>query len=235
MTTSCHSNEKVKIRLDFRFEVLYFAAQSTLSMYNKDDTAMEPINDPARDLSEIRLMMERSSKILSLSGLAGIIIGIIALWGVTFAQWIHTRVSAEDIVGYLVADAIVVLALAISGAVFFSNRMAKKKGLPLWNNPARYLVTDLAIPLFAGGVFCVALLMHHTYEYLPAIMLTFYGLALVNASKFAVKEVRYLGLTQLTIGLLAALFYQEGLNFWALGFGVVHILYGLRIYVKYEK
>ena len=196
---------------------------------------MNKIEGHLKDISEIRSMMERSSKILSLSGLAGVAIGIIALCGAMFAQYIHTRVAQEDVVTYLGADALLVLLLAVGLAVFFSSRMAKKKGLPLWNSTAKYLVTELSIPLFAGGVFCVALLLHQSYFLLPAVMLTFYGLALVNASKFAVKEVRYLGLTQLTIGLLAALFHREGLNFWALGFGVVHILYGLQIYVKYEK
>lgn len=196
---------------------------------------MENTNDPTQALAEIRSMMERSSKMLTLSGLAGICIGIVALCGAVYAQYVQTRVPVEDVERYVVADAVVVLVLAIVFAAFFSVRMAKKKGLPAWNNVAKYLVGELAIPLFAGGVFCVALLMSNAYSLIPATMLTFYGLALVNASKFAVQEVRYLGLTELAVGLVAALFPQEGLNFWAFGFGVVHILYGLRIYLKYEK
>jgi hypothetical protein len=196
---------------------------------------MNEPNDPLKNLSEIRSMMERSSKILSLSGLAGVGVGIVALCGVMYAQYIHTRVAQEDVVKYLAVDAVVVLTLALGISLWFSRRMAKKKGLPIWNQTAKHLVTELAIPLFAGGAFCVALLLNKTYNLLSAVMLTFYGLALVNASKFAVKEVRHLGLTQLVIGLLAAVLPQEGLNFWALGFGVVHILYGLRIYMKYEK
>lgn len=196
---------------------------------------MNQPNDPAKDLSEIRSMMERSSKILSLSGIAGVSIGIVALCGVMYAQYVHTRVPAEDVERHIIVDALAVLFVAIVLAMFFSSRMAKKKGLPIWNKTAKHLVGELAIPLFAGGVFCMALLMNRTFNLLPAVMLTFYGLALVNASKFTVREVRYLGLTQLVIGLLAALIPQEGLNFWALGFGVVHILYGLRIYVKYER
>jgi hypothetical protein len=192
-------------------------------------------NDPVKDLSDIRSMMEKSSKVLSLSGLAGVAIGIVALAGVLYAQYIHTHVPAEDVERYIIADALAVLFLAIMLAILFSSRMAKKKGLPIWNITAKHLVGELAIPLFAGGVFCGALLMNKTFNLLPSAMLTFYGLALVNASKLTVKEVRYLGLTQLTIGLLAALIPDEGLNFWALGFGAVHILYGLRIYSKYER
>ncbi len=194
----------------------------------------EPQN-PQKDLSDIRAMMERSTKILSLSGLAGVTIGLVAIAGALLARWMIKKCSNEEIQLYLIADAGAILAIAISLAVFFSARMAKKKGMPVWTTAGKYLITELAIPLAAGGVFCAAMLLHQTYFLLPAIMLTFYGLALVNASKFAVREVRYLGLTELTIGLLAVLFPLEGMNFWILGFGVVHILYGARIYLKYEK
>lgn len=196
---------------------------------------MNELHNPQKDLSEIRSMMERSTKILSLSGLAGITIGLVAIAGALYAQWIHRNISAEKVQLYLIFEALLVLVIAIGLSVFFSSRMATKKRMPLWTPAGRYLLTELAIPLAAGGVFCVAAIVNKAFFLLPAIMLTFYGLALVNASKFAVKEIRYLGLTQLTIGLLAALFPDEGLNFWILGFGVMHILYGVRIYLKYEK
>ncbi|MEK7250034.1 MAG: hypothetical protein AAB209_06375, partial [Bacteroidota bacterium] len=70
---------------------------------------MNEPNDPLKNLSEIRSMMERSSKILSLSGLAGVGVGIVALCGVMYAQYIHTRVAQEDVVKYLAVDAVVVL------------------------------------------------------------------------------------------------------------------------------
>jgi hypothetical protein len=196
---------------------------------------MEQTSDPIQQLSDIRSMMEKSTKILSLSGLAGVSIGLVAIAGVMFAQYIHSRVSADDVQSFIIADAVAVLILAIGLSVFFSSRMAKKKNLPTWNSIAKHLIIELAIPLFAGGVFSVALLLNRTYNLIPAAMLAFYGLALVNASKFTVKEVRLLGLTELALGLFAALLPQEGLNFWALGFGVMHIVYGLRMYVKYEK
>jgi hypothetical protein len=196
---------------------------------------MEQAPDPIQQLSVIRSMMEKSTKVLSLSGLAGISIGLLAIAGVMFLQYIHTRAPEEDVQSYVIANAVVVLLLAIGLSVFFSSRMAKKKNLPLWNNVAKHLLIELAIPLFAGGIFSIALLLNRMYTMIPAAMLVFYGLALVNVSKLTVSEVRYLGLTELAIGLLAALMPREGVNLWALGFGVMHILYGLRIYLKYEK
>ncbi|MBI5475006.1 MAG: hypothetical protein HY961_21905 [Ignavibacteriae bacterium] len=196
---------------------------------------MERTADLIEQLSEIRSMMEKSTKILSLSGLAGVSIGVIAIGGILFVQYIHTRIPAEDVQLYVIAAAAVVLVAAIAISVLLSVRMARKKNLPIWNNVAKHMLIELAIPLFSGGVFCIALMIGRLYSMIPAAMLLFYGLALIAASKFTVREIRYLGLTELLLGLLAALVPNQALNFWALGFGLLHILYGVRMYLKYEK
>jgi hypothetical protein len=107
--------------------------------------------------------------------------------------------------------------------------------MPIWNAAAKHLVTELAIPLATGGAVCVALLVREAYWLLPSTMLVFYGLALFGAGRYAVSEVRLLGLTQLTLGVLAAFLDAQGLNLWTLGFGVCHIVFGLRIYFAYER
>jgi hypothetical protein len=66
-------------------------------------------------------------------------------------------------------------------------------------------------------------------------MLIFYGLALINASPNLFDEIRYLGYSEILIGLLAAAFIGYGLYFWAFGFGVLHIAYGLVMYKKYDS
>ncbi len=193
------------------------------------------MNNPGQDLSEIRSMMEKSSRVLFLSGLAGIVIGCIALAGVFFSQYINGSVTPDKVQGYLLADAMLVLVAAIVTVLFFSNRMARQKGLPGWNATVQHLVTELAVPLSAGGAVCIALLIHETYWLLPSTMLVFYGLALFGASKYAVTEVRFLGLAQLCLGILAAIIPDHALNLWALGFGACHIVFGLRIYFAYER
>jgi hypothetical protein len=191
--------------------------------------------DPVRDIAEIRSIMERSTRILTLSGLAGISVGMVALSGAALFLWFQGNATPEQLLraGLMLAPG--VLLVSVTLAVLFSRRMALRRGLPIWNQPAKFLMTELAIPMAAGGVFCAALLIHETYFLLPSTMLTFYGLALVNASKFAVREVRWLGLAEISLGLLAAFLPQWGLALWAAGFGVVHILYGTRIFVSYEK
>lgn len=193
------------------------------------------MHDPGQDLSAIRSMMEKSSRILSLSGVAGIAIGCAALLGVVYAHYVRTRVPQAELMSHLVVDAILVLLAAVSLAVVFSSRMAMKKGLPVWNAAAKHLVTELAIPLAAGGAFCIALILHGVFSLLPATMLVFYGLALISASKYTIGEVRILGMAQVVLGILAAFVPAEGLNFWGLGFGIGHIIFGLRVYFTYER
>ena len=196
---------------------------------------MNTVDEHMKEISEIRSMMERSSKVLSLSGLSGISAGIVALVGVFFAQWVHTRVPQDRVLEVLIGDALVVLLLALGLSAVFSVRMAKRKGLPVWTATSRHMLTDLAIPLLAGGVFCLALLLHEAYSFLPGTMLAFYGLSLVSASKYALKELRYFGYLQLTLGCVALFLPEEGLNLWALGFGAFHIIYGLLMYLRYER
>jgi hypothetical protein len=66
-------------------------------------------------------------------------------------------------------------------------------------------------------------------------MLIFYGLALINASKYTYNDIRYLGISELLIGLCSTLFLGYGLFFWAAGFGLAHIVYGALMYFKYDK
>jgi hypothetical protein len=188
-----------------------------------------------QSLAEIRQMMERSSKVLSLSGLSGVSAGLIALAGVLFARWIQARIAPAKLVLALAVDAICVLVLALALSALFSVRMAKKKGLPAWTPTSKHLLLDLFLPLGAGGVFCVVLMVARVYALIPGTMLMFYGLALVGGSKYALKEIRYLGLTQLVLGCLALFVPGAGLSLWAFGFGVMHIVYGVWMYVRYEK
>ena len=65
--------------------------------------------------------------------------------------------------------------------------------------------------------------------------LLFYGLALYNAGKYTLDEIRYLGVSEIILGLLGCIFIGYGLMFWALGFGVLHIVYGFMMWWKYER
>jgi hypothetical protein len=124
---------------------------------------------------------------------------------------------------------------SIITAVLLSNRQAKRKGQPMWGAVSRQLMFHMAVPLLAGGVLIVILLLHQHYGIVSAASLIFYGLALFGASNFTFADVKYLGICEIILGLIAACLPGHGLLFWALGFGVLHIVYGARIYFKYDK
>lgn len=208
---------------------------------------MDELEGGLRDISAIRSMMDRASKFLSLSGLSGISAGVVALAGAWAAQralqqsGAHIPLPGEQAAGnawpggFLLADAVAVLVIALACSTFFSVRMARKKGNPLWGPTTMYLLGALAIPLAAGGVFCGVLMFHGVYGLLPAVMLVFYGLALLNAGNFTFGEVRYLGVIDILLGLTAGFQPALGLILWAGGFGVLHIVYGILLYARYEK
>jgi hypothetical protein len=211
---------------------IYFVIQSTL---HHGRQIMNEREQHLQNLAEIRQMMERSSKVLTLSGLSGVSAGLVALAGVLMALWIQSKFSSDELVMAFAVDAVCVLILALVLAAVFSTRMARKKNLPIWTATTNHLILDLSVPLGAGGMFCLALMNARIYELIPGAMLVFYGLALVSGSKYALKEIRYFGMTQLVLGCIALFTRGQELTFWAIGFGAMHIVYGVWMYVRYEK
>ena len=207
-------------------------------------------NDPKEDLQAIRNMMERSSKFLSLSGLSGVFAGICALIGaavayffildsgqVQYDQYLRglENASTSSVRLLLAVDALVVLIFACLGAFYFSMLKSKKANQPLWTNSTRRLLGHLLIPLVTGGLFAIILVIRNDIQLVASVTLIFYGLSLVNAGKFTFGEIHYLGLTEIGLGILAGIFVNHGLLFWALGFGVMHIVYGIVMYYRYER
>lgn len=194
--------------------------------------------------------MEESSRFLSLSGLSGLFTGLIALAGAAFAVYffldgkfllpggfLGTEKAAEldSLKIRLIAEAIIVLVLALGVSVFFSYRKATRKGLKIWTPVSRRLLVSLFVPLVTGGILILILYFQHSWTLIIPFMLIFYGLGLVNAGKFTFNEIFYLGLLEIMAGLLAAVFPAYGIIFWCFGFGLLHIIYGLAMYRKYER
>jgi hypothetical protein len=200
-------------------------------------------NNPLDELREIRSMMERSSRFISLSGLSGIFAGIFALAGAGAAYWRLDIRFPENPYRYfndyktfvfLFADGLIVLVLSVSVGVYLTTRQARRKGQRIWDKTSQRVFVNLAIPLVCGGLFALALLPKAPYLIAPATLI-FYGLALINASKFTLDDIRYLGFCEIALGLISSFFTGYSLFFWAFGFGVLHIVYGTAMYHKYEK
>ena len=203
---------------------------------------VEKYTSPEETLTEIKHLMERSSRFISLSGLSGVMAGVYAIAGALAAYYfVYGGDNAgrgeyqENNITFLLADAALVLILAVATGIFLTTRKARKDGNSLLDAAAKKLIINLCIPLFTGGVFCLALMYHSNWFYVVPSMLVFYGLALVHASKYTRDDVRSLGVSEIALGLISLFVVGYGLVFWTLGFGVLHIIYGTYMYYKYEK
>lgn len=208
---------------------------------------MKQQQDYIRDISEIRSMMERSTKFLSLSGWAGIMAGVYALIGAYVAYkvfyfnpdevvyWsIRERIFSAGLIKVMVL-AIVVLMLSIGTAYYLSNRRAVKRNEKLWNATSRRLLLNMGVPLVTGGLFILILLSKGLVGLVAPMTLIFYGLSLYIASRYTFEDIKILGFVQIILGLASCLYIGYGLLFWALGFGVAHIIYGIFVHYKYER
>lgn len=202
-----------------------------------------------KDLTEIRSLMERSSRFISLSGLSGVFAGIFALIGAGAAYFyldmgiyrhyyegaVKSSTSYNDFISFFIVDALLVLVASLGAGIYFTTKKAKREGLKTWDRTARNLLLNLSVPLITGGVFCLSLLYHGAVGLIAPSLLIFYGLALLNGSKYTLNDIRYLGISEIGLGLISSFFIGYGFLFWCLGFGVLHIVYGTVMYFKYEK
>ena len=195
---------------------------------------MNAQNESLQELQHIKRMMERSTKFSSLSGFSGIAAGICALVGIWF---VVSRISGwklnhignldapkDDLATQLLLIAVATFMAAVISAFIFIYLRCKKMGIPVLGMSARRVIINIAIPVFAGSLFVFRLATAGAYELIPPACLIFYGLGLVNASKYTLNEIRYLGFTEIIIGIINLWILGYGLIFWGLGFGLTHII-----------
>lgn len=202
-------------------------------------------------LAEIRSLMERSSRFISLSGLSGILAGTYALIGAYFARLYITNSERyfDFIEGYssqyiatslnefrvFILLGLAVMALSLSTGLILTMRRAKKTNQTIWDKSAKRMLINMMIPMATGGIFCTILLYHGYIGMVAPCTLIFYGLCLVNGSKYTLDTIRHLGIVEIILGLISAVDLGNGLFYWALGFGVMHIIYGTVMWWKYER
>jgi len=202
-------------------------------------------NKHQEDLEHIRSMMERSSRFISLSGKSGVIAGIVALIAAFLSYYLlknsggeyfgnkHINLSSSLLIKLIITSG-ATLIIAIFFGIYFTIQKSKRNNQKIWNSLTQRLLLSLFIPLAAGGIFCIALFFHGHLGLIAPVMLIFYGLALMNASKYTFNDVEYLGYCELILGLISLFLVGYGLIFWAIGFGILHIIYGIMMQKKYH-
>jgi hypothetical protein len=209
---------------------------------------MSEQQQPLQDLQHIKKMMERSSRFISLSGLSGIAAGVCALIGAWFAwQRLHIAQSeAYDLVRIIETNGTNILydlfsiatytfVGAFISAFFFTYLRSRKDNVPMFGSTTMRLLWNVAIPIVAGGIFLLHMMDQGEFLLIAPGCLIFYGLALVNGSKYTLGEIRFLGYGMLALGIMNLWFTGYGLYFWAMGFGMLHIVYGITMWMKYER
>ena len=189
-------------------------AQSTL--YMDKNKALESVN-------EIKELMEKSSKFVSLSGITAVMAGV------------YSFVGAYVVGRGFNSEASLILMASVITACVLSVYKAKKTGTKLFSRLTYRTAWNFSLPLLVGGLFCIALLLHGNYGVISSVMLLFYGLSLVNVSKFTYSNVAWLGYAFLVLGVIDCFFEGHALMFWTIGFGGFHLLYGILFYLQYER
>ena len=210
---------------------------------------MENNKDQLETLNEIKNLMLRSSRFVSLSGMAGITAGTAAILGAVFISiYFHVgffeqvpgimlqskeRMSVNLTGLFIILISVFILALILT--IYFSSRNAKRKNIIFWDSMAKRVFVNFFIFLFTGGIFCMILFYYGIYFLIVSAMLTFYGLALINISKFTFNEIAQLGVIEICLGIFAAFVTVYPLLIWMIGFGLLHLIYGIYVYLKYER
>jgi hypothetical protein len=214
---------------------------------------MENNQQPNEQLLHIKQMMEQSSRFISLSGLSGIAAGLCALIGAHFANNVlhasngntlkeldthlyNGNLHLKDYMGnQLFQIALYTFIAAIILATIFTVLRSHKTNTPIWGNASKRLLFNMAVPMAAGGIYLLKLIEHGSFGLIAPGCLIFYGLALVNASKYTLGEVKFLGYGQIILGIINLFYLGFGIYFWAVGFGILHIVYGTIMWLKYER
>ena len=193
------------------------------------------------DISQIKDLMSRSSRFISLSGLSGVLAGIYAITGavITYLFLLPPPGSYLTLHSWnfklIIAVLLAVASLSIITAYLLTSKKAKKNNEKIWDATTKRLLVSFLVPLLTGGIYILIKLGSQHYGLTGSLMLIFYGLGLVSASKYTIGTIKYLRYAEIILGLICAAMPGYGFWFWLIGFGFLHIIYGSLIYFKEEK
>lgn len=181
----------------------------------------------AADLRFIRETMERSAAFTAVPGKGGVAMGAIGCAGSAIAAAQSTTVAWLAVWGLTAAAAVAVGGIALL-------RKARAAGTPISRGVGARFVGGLCPALIAGAALTLALWRADATAALPAMWLALYGTGLLAAGLFSEPVVRVIGASFFALGLLAAAAPASlGDLFMALGFGGLHLGFGVAIWRRY--
>lgn len=192
------------------------------------DSAPEPLQDRAlENLRFIRDTMAGASAFTGVPGWGGVGMGLSALG----AAWIaHQQPTVERWLLTWVAEGW--LAFAIGGVA-----MVRKSAVgetPLTSRSGRRFLLAYAPPILAGAVLTLALYRAGMTGLLPGLWLLLYGAAVMTGGAMSVPVVPVMGSCFLVLGAVTLFLpASAGDISMALGFGLLHIGFGVWIARRY--
>ena len=202
-------------------------------------------------LNDIKDLMERSQKVLYIDGASGIVAGFWALIGAAvvsfwvygsfsplWGAWINPIRKADWSTFFIVAGVCTVVFGAAFKTVWeMSKRMAERKGMDFkLDAGSRHLLGRFFTVMVVGGLACLTPLFNGLWNMVPGVMLVFYGLAMVIISPIALKVsiMKYIGYADILLGIAALAFAPWGIMLWAIGFGIIHIVWGIWFHLRFD-
>jgi hypothetical protein len=179
------------------------------------------------NLRFIRETMERASSFTAVPGWGGVVMGVSALGAAYVAS---QQASAKAWLLTWMAEAL--LAFVIGG--WAMDRKARAAELPLLSGPGRKFALGLAPPMFVGLILTIVLVRTVGITVIPGMWLLLYGTGIVTGGMFSVRIVPVMGLCFMLLGAISLFLPPGGGNIvMGLGFGVLHIIFGIIIARKH--
>ncbi len=176
-------------------------------------------------LAYIRQTMESASTFTALSGWGLVAVGVVGMVAAVLA-W---RTGTPEKLGIWVPAALVgVLCAGVANA-----SKARRLEMPLWSGSFRKVAWVMTPVLAAGALLTLAMVNASVRHLLPGTWLALYGAGVTAGGTFSLRAVRWMGLAFIVLGGLAFWAPQQGIVFLAVGFGVLHILFGFYLVGKH--
>lgn len=198
-----------------------------LSQVHQISEPTAPRDRAIEDLRFIRKTMERGATFTAVPGWGGVGMGLTALAAAALAS------DQPTVEGWLLVWSLEALFAVAIGAVAM-HRKAHRANLPVLSGAGRKFLLSFLPPALAGAALTVALWQVGAHSLLPGVWLLLYGAAVVTSGTFSVKIVPVMGTCFMVLGVVALLVVPAAGDLWmAVGFGGLHILFGMAIAAKH--
>jgi hypothetical protein len=180
------------------------------------------------NLEFIRDTMERSTHFTAVPGYGGMLIGFTAI-GAAYIAHTQAPLIRDWVIVWLVEA---VLAFCIG--LFAMWQKSKLAGTTLNSVPAKKMILSFVPPMICGVIITLGLWRYGDFVSMIPVWLLLYGAAVVTGGSYSVRAVPIMGWCFIALGAIAFFLpANTGNLMMTLGFGLLHMVFGLVIARKY--